>query len=71
MLFEKPDWKIEAERRGESLPDWYTIREAAEIIEVHESYLSQLARADKIVTYKVGKYRFMDAQQIQILLDKK
>ncbi len=71
MLFEKPAWKEEAERRGESLPDWYTIREAAEIIEVHESYLSQLARANRIVTYKVGKYRFMDANQIQELMRNK
>ena len=72
MLFEKPAWKDEAERRGESLPGWYTLEEAAKVLGFADgSYLGRLARARKIVTYKVGAYRLMDSNQIQILVDKK
>ena len=72
MEFIKPDWKVEAERRGESLPDWYTLEETAKILGLADgSYLGRLARGNKIITYKVGKYRFMDCDQIQQLMEKK
>ena len=71
MLFEKPEWKIEAERRGESLPDWYSLAEASKILEVSQAYLSRLALQKKIVTVKVGTVRFLRAEQIQMLIDKK
>lgn len=72
MDFEKPAWKIEAEKRGESLPGWYTLEEAAKVIGLADgSYLGRLARASKITTYKVGVYRFMDEKQLQALISKK
>jgi len=71
MSFTKPAWKLEAEQRGESLPDWYTLEEAAKVLNLADgSYLGRLARASKITTYKVGKYRFMDAQQLETLIKK-
>ena len=72
MEFIKPDWKIEAERRGESLPDWYNLEEAARALGMTTgNYLGRLAKENKIITYRVGKYRFMDEKQIQALMDKK
>ena len=69
---EKPSWKIEAERSGNSLPDWYTLEEAAHYLGLADgSYLGRLARESKIITYKVGKYRFMDSKQLEILAEKR
>lgn len=71
MDFIKPDWKIEAERRGESLPDWYSLIEASKVLGVSQAYLSKIAIQGKIPTVKVGAVRFMKEEQIQYLMDKK
>ena len=72
MDFEKPAWKIEAERRGESLPGYWTLKEAAQLLGYADiSYLSFLARTHKITTYKIGSARFILPEQLQILIDKK
>ena len=71
MEFIKPDWKIEAERRGESLPDWYSLQEVSVITGYTVSYLGRLARKGKILAVKSGGSMFLKEEQIQILLDKK
>ena len=72
MEFIKPDWKIEAERRGESLPGYYNLSEVAKILDYKNSnYLSRLALENQIPTYKIGKYRFMTEQQVQIFIENK
>lgn len=72
MDFEKPAWKIEAEKRGESLPGWYTLLEASRVLgHADSSYLARLARDYKIVSYKIGKYRLINDEQLQVIIDKK
>lgn len=69
MDFEKPAWKIEAERRGESLPEYYTVQDAAKILEVSASYIARLARDYKIQAIKVGTVRFIKNEQLPILIN--
>ena len=72
MEFIKPDWKVEAERRGESLPGYWTLKEAAQFLGYADvSYLSYLARNNKIPTYKIGSARFLVPEQLSILMEKK
>ena len=71
-MFEKPAWKLEAEQRGESLPEYYTIQEAVRILNhADSSYLSRLAREGRILTYKIGTVRFMKPEQLEGLIHKK
>ena len=71
MLFEKPAWKDEAERRGESLPGWYSLQEVAAITGYTVSYLGRLARSGRFITVKSGGSMFAREEQIQMLMDKK
>lgn len=70
MLFEKPAWKLEAERKAESLPDWYNIAEASTILGVSDSYIKRLCREHDGLAYKSGKSFFLNDMQIQYLIDK-
>lgn len=71
MDFEKPAWKTEAEKRGESLPDWYSLQEVSLITGYTVSYLGRLIRQGKIFAVRSGGSMFVKSEQIQIILDKK
>nr|DAQ24485.1 MAG TPA: regulatory protein [Caudoviricetes sp.] len=72
MEFIKPDWKIEAERRGESLPGYWTFREACRMMDIRSvSYMSMLYTSGKIVAYKVGNICLIKDEQLQMLMDKR
>ena len=70
MLFVKPEWKAEAEKRMESIPDWYNIAEASLVLGVSDSYIKRLCRDLNGVAYKSGKSFFLNEVQIQYLMDK-
>ena len=70
MTFEKPEWKLEAEKRMESLPNWYNIGEASLILGVSDSYIKRLCRDIQGLAYKSGKIFFLNEVQIQYLMDK-
>lgn len=72
MEFIKPDWKVEAERRGESLPGYWTFQESCRMLDIRSvSYMSRLAREGKIIAYKVGNTCLIKDEQLQILVEKR
>lgn len=69
-MIEKPDWKLEAERVGESLPEYWTLSELSKLYGLaNVSYLSRLAKANRFPTYKIGHATFVRHEQIQMVRD--
>lgn len=67
---EKPGWKIEAERIGESLPEYFSLQELSKITEIDSSYLFRLLKKYFIPSYKIGTVRFISLEQANIFLSK-
>jgi hypothetical protein len=71
MLFVKPSWKEEAERRLESLPDWYSLPEVEKATGITRSYIARLCREGRLLGVTVGRVTFLKEEQIQILIEKR
>lgn len=70
-MLEKPLWKLEAERLGESLPEYWTLTELARYLELANSnYLTRLAKENRFPSYKVGAVRFIKNEQVPIVIEK-
>jgi hypothetical protein len=68
---EKPSWKLEAERVGESLPEYWTLTEIAREIGLSGvAYLSRLAKENRFPTYKIGQTRFVKNEQVPMVMEK-
>lgn len=69
-MIDKPDWKLEAERVGESLPEYWSLTELARYLDLASStYLTRLARDNRFPNYKVGAVRFVKNEYIQMVKD--
>lgn len=70
-MIEKPSWKLEAERVGESLPEYWMLSEIARYLGLRDaSYLSRLAKENRFPTYKIGTTRFVKNEQVHMVTDK-
>jgi hypothetical protein len=70
-MIKKPDWKLEAERVGESLPEYWSLTEIARLLDLSGmSYLSRLAKENRFATYKIGQVRFVRNEQLQTVIEK-
>lgn len=69
-MLDKPSWKIEAEKIGESLPEYWALPEVARLLDVSQSYLARLCRDYVVTSRKVGTVRFLKDEQIEILMEK-
>lgn len=69
-MLDKPSWKIEAEKIGESLPEYWSLTELAKYLELANSnYLTRLAKENRFPTYKIGAVRFIKNEQVQMVMD--
>jgi hypothetical protein len=70
-MIDKPDWKVAAERVGESLPEYWSLTEIARLLDLSGmSYLSRLAKENRFPTYKIGQVRFVRHEQLQTVIEK-
>jgi hypothetical protein len=70
-MIEKPSWKLEAERVGESLPEYWSLTELARYLELANSnYLTRLAKENRFPTYKIGAVRFIKNEYIHMVIKK-
>ena len=67
---EKPSWKIEAERNGESLPEYFTFQEIGHITGIPTTYLVRLASKWHLPSYKVGTVRLMKNETFEAFIEK-
>jgi hypothetical protein len=66
----KPSWKLEAERVGESLPEYWSFPELARLLDLTTTtYLVRLARESRLPSYKIGTVRFVRHEQIQMVMN--
>jgi hypothetical protein len=69
-MIEKPSWKLEAERVGESLPEYWSLTEIAKHLGLADmSYLGKKAKENRFPSYKVGQVRFVKNEYVQMVID--
>ena len=67
--FEVPQWKLDAEKQGFSLPNFWTASETAKYYDVSQPYISYLVSQNKVWGYKIGQVRILPFEQFQRVKD--
>ena len=70
MDYVKPHWKEAAEKEGKSLPGFYTLLEASKFLGYsNSSWLSQQISSRRLISYKIGVYRFLSENIVKNLFE--
>ena len=66
MPIDKPEWKKEAERNRESLPEYYTATEMSKLMGYSSpAYITKLCQSNVIMNISIGRCRFIPDHEVE------
>ena len=66
MAIDKPEWKKEAERNRESLPEYYTATEMSRLLGYNSpAYITKLCQAGTIMAFSIGRCRLIPDHEVE------